>query len=96
MSSEWTKFIKGQLSKILVTVISNKIDGHEIGQKIDQELDKVMNVASSEHIQRKNIWRFIKELSEGLFDEDLSALRVELHNWKSEVGHKGVKDELAE
>jgi|26BtaG_2_1085354.scaffolds.fasta_scaffold05080_4 hypothetical protein len=84
--SDIAKFFKGQFAKLAAGAIDQKVDGREITRKMDAELDAQLGEKTSERIQRGPTWNLLKEMAEGLFDEDVSALRVELHNWMQDLG----------
>lgn len=82
---DFAKFFKGELAKIIVSSIDQKISGQEIMSKLDLELDKMLGSKVSERIQRKHIANLLKEMLFGLYEEDPEKLKVKFHNWMQEI-----------
>ena len=84
--SDIAKFFKGQFAKLAAGAIDQKVNGREITEKLDAELDAQLGEKTSERIQRGPLFNLLKEMIEGLFNEDLAALRIQLHNWMQDLG----------
>lgn len=85
--SDIAKFFKGQFAKLAAGAIDQKVNGREITEKLDAELDAQLGEKTSERIQRGPLFNLLKEMIEGLFAEDIQSLRVALHNWMQDLGN---------
>lgn len=80
--------IKGYIVEVALGKVEERIDGREITKDLDKALDAQLGDRASERIQRGPVMQFIKELAEGLYEEDIPALRLELAKWERELRNK--------
>jgi len=79
------KSLKGNFLFLMSKAVDSKVNGKEITKGWDKKLDKQIGEKHSEKIQRGPAWGLLKEMSEGLFDEDIGALIIEIDNWGKEL-----------
>ncbi len=69
--------IRNNFIFVAAKAIDKKINGREIGKKLDEEMDKQLG-KKSEKIQRGSITNLLLEILEGLWEEDLNAFKAYL------------------
>lgn len=87
-------FLEGFRNKILeIAVIraEKKFDGRELGKKIDEELKKKLGVKTSETLQKTAIITVLKEIIEGLFDDNPTELLKQVEAWWTDLKIKSRK-----
>lgn len=67
--------------------INNKIDGRELTRNIEQQLNLQLGKKASEKFQREVVWEFIKELAEGIFEEEQDLVYA-LGTWVGDLNGK--------
>ena len=88
--SDLGKFFKGQFAKMAAGAIDQKVDGREITEKLDAEMDAQLGEKTSERIQSGPIANLLKEMMEGLFSDTPGKLKTFLHNWKEDIKQREV------
>jgi len=87
--SDFAKFFKGQFAKIAAGAIDQKVDGREITEKLDAEMDAQLGEKTSERIQTGPISNLLREMIEGLYTDNPGKLKIFLHNWQEELKKEG-------
>mgnify|MGYP001435446649 CR=1 FL=1 len=80
--------LKGYITEVALGKVEKNIDGREITRNLDKAIDEQLGERSSERIQRGPVWQFIKELAEGLYEEDINQLRLNLVEWARDLKPK--------
>jgi len=76
-------FLRGNLVFFITKVIENNIDGKDIGQNLDKQMDKLLGENASEKVQRLVIANLMFEILEGLYLENPDDF-IELLNKRAE------------
>ena len=77
--------LKGYVVEVAIGKVKERLDGREITRRLDAAIDAQLGDKSSEKVQRGPVWEFIKELAEGLYEEDRKELRMRLAEWIREL-----------
>jgi len=88
---EILKSIRNNLAFIGAKALDNKIDGRDIGARLDEQMDKELG-NKSEKIQRGPFTNLLLEIIEGLWEEDLMGLIERTRVWLNDLAYRHKKE----